>query len=730
MAVMTLMVGCHGYVDPATLPKEPENPTDEPTPGDKVELELVASTTTIKADGNSTVTFSVFSNEEKEDDAPTTDEQLAEGTMRIYANKTTLKADGTDCIDFTILYGTEDGNLNISEGPTTRLVYRFNGEETKLGYGVHSFSTTTPGSYTIYATAYRSGDRVSENEITITAENSNTTGLNFYHKQLGMQFTSIGCQNCPALSEAIKAVQRDMPGRLVAVSFHEDFKVQDPMTLPISTKYHSHLGEDGLPRFFLNMRVGDIGAFQSSITKGIENHISNYPPTCGVAIESKVEGSTLKLKSKITSATATAYRYEVFLVEDGIVYEQLGATGSYTHNNVVRHVLSGGITGARFNLGNALEAGREYSEERDITLDSKWNVENMRIVVMALTTPDGGSSYVVNNCNECKMGESADYEYADNSAIATLSATRAEGVDVTSEAVIRCTTTGQTLTGNSFTTTEAGTYEFVATYKNQTSNKLKVVAEADDEPTVTPPATGDIKSFVRHIAIMEFTGTWCSFCPDGYSLLQMVLKNFGYEERAHILALHDGTSGEDPMALKLTTEINQVFGTVSYPGFLIDLREAGEITGNSSGIRSALKRSDDDYPAHSGIALETTYNETTMRGTVKAKVYAATDDRYRIAVYILENGIIHPQKSGSIIIENYAHDHVVRQLLSASYKGDLVGDLKAGEETTKEYKFELTTDNVAANCTALAMVIDSTGYVNNVMVCPLVNGKADYDIAE
>lgn len=728
LVVMAVVGGCHGYVDPATLPQEDPMPT--PTPDDKGELTLEASTSTLVADGEAAVSFAVFCNEnEGGEDVGGDDEVLPVGVMRIYADKTTLAADGTDYIDFTIIYGTENGNIDISEGPTTRLVYTFDGVETKMSYGVHRFSTTTPGSYSIKATAYRGGDRVSENEIVVVAQNSNTTGLNYFHKQLGMQFTSVGCQNCPALSTAIKAVQGNMPGRLVAVSFHEDFKVSDPMTLPISTKYHSHLGEDGLPRFFLNMRTGDIGAFQSNIERGIEKHISLYPPTCGVAIDTELNGSTLTLRSKITSSTNTVYRYEVMLVEDGIVYDQLGVTGSYTHNNVVRQVLSGSITGARFNLGEALNPGEEYVEERIIELNDGWVAENMRVVVIALTSPDGGTSYVANNCNECKLGASADYEYEDNSPAAATLSSRAEGRDVTSLATIRCITTGETLAGNSFSTTVAGSYEFVATYKDYTSNSVTVNVEAVEEPEPTP-TPGDMPTFVRHIAIMEFTGTWCTFCPDGYSLLQMILENYNYSERAHILALHDGTSGNDPMSLPLTTEINNAFGPVSFPGFLIDLRDVGEITGNSSGIRDALKRSDKEYMAHSGIALQTSYDVSSMSGKVTAKVYATSPDLYRIAIYILEDGIIYPQKSGSIVIDNYAHDHVVRQMLTSSYKGDRVGEMVAGEERSVEYSFTLTEDNVASNCSVLAMVIDSTGYVNNVNVCKIVDGVADYDIVE
>jgi hypothetical protein len=38
-------------------------------------------------------------------------------------------------------------------------------------------------------------------------------------------------------------------------------------------------------------------------------------------------------------------------------------------------------------------------------------VENMRVIVAAFVSYDGGNTYVVNNCAECKIGESADYEH-------------------------------------------------------------------------------------------------------------------------------------------------------------------------------------------------------------------------------------------------------------------------------------------------------------------------------
>ncbi len=57
---------------------------------------------------------------------------------------------------------------------------------------------------------------------------------------------------------------------------------------------------------------------------------------------------------------------------------------------------------------------------------------------------------------------------------------------VTNDAVITCTTTGEQVSGAKFTTTTAGTYEFVATYNSEQSAAVKVTAtEKGDEPKPT-----------------------------------------------------------------------------------------------------------------------------------------------------------------------------------------------------------------------------------------------------
>ena len=111
---------------------------------------------------------------------------------------------------------------------------------------------------------------------------------------------------------------------------------------------------------------------------------------------------------------------------------------------------------------------------------------------------------------------------------------------------------------------------------------------------------------------------------------------------------------------------------------------------------------------------------------MEAELYAAKSGTYRIAVYILEDGIVARQNNNGSYNDNYVHNHVVRALISNIYEGDRVGDIEAGKRATKGYDFTLESGWKADKCTICALVIDGNGYVTNAAVCP-VNGSVNYD---
>lgn len=332
-------------------------------------------------------------------------EEVPEGVLRIFADKTELTADGNDVVTFTVMFGKED----VSSAQTLVLIREYEGE-TKRMKAANKFSTVTAGTYKFTAEYYYGGKFYTDNVVTVEAAPFFSGEAKEYSQRvLAVYFTSTGCTSCPAATKGLKAVQEANPDMISVVAFHSHMgTVSDPMTIAETTSFNAVLGGfDGLPRLFWNMRQGThlIGP---SFTESYAEEIAAYTPQCGVSINATAPD---QIKIGVTSNLPAIYRYLVFIVEDGIVAEQTGVK-DYVHNNVVRAVLTS-EKGDKLNDNLPLTVGVESTATKSFTLSPDWNKDNLRVVVAASTSIDGGYTFVVNNVAECKLGESVDYQYAE-----------------------------------------------------------------------------------------------------------------------------------------------------------------------------------------------------------------------------------------------------------------------------------------------------------------------------
>lgn len=332
-------------------------------------------------------------------------EEVPEGVLRIFADKTELTADGNDVVTFTVMFGKED----VSSAQTLVLIREYEGE-TKRMKAANKFSTVTAGTYKFTAEYYYGGKFYTDNVVTVEAAPFFSGEAKEYSQRvLAVYFTSTGCTSCPAATKGLKAVQEANPDMISVVAFHSHMgTVSDPMTIAETTSFNAVLGGfDGLPRLFWNMRQGThlIGP---SFTESYAEEIAAYTPQCGVSINATAPDH---IKIGVTSNLPAIYRYLVFMVEDGIVAEQTGVK-DYVHNNVVRAVLTS-EKGDKLNDNLPLTVGVESTATKSFTLSPEWNKDNLRVVVAASTSIDGGYTFVVNNVAECKLGESVDYQYAE-----------------------------------------------------------------------------------------------------------------------------------------------------------------------------------------------------------------------------------------------------------------------------------------------------------------------------
>lgn len=243
-----------------------------------------------------------------------------------------------------------------------------------------------------------------------------------YRQQMvAMQFTSVGCVNCPALALSIKNIQKNLPGTIIPVAFHLDYEISDPMTLSINKKFYDKVdlirdGSPGLPMFALNFRQSSKHIINeyAKIESEIEYQAAKYPAVCGVAIDTEYnpESRTIAVKAHFKSDVAASYRYHIFLIEDGIAYMQASETGDYVHDNVLRAMTGDDVRGARLNSGNALEVDKEYVVEKTLNVAGEWKEDNLKVMV-AMLKEDSASEWGAYNANVCKAGTSVNYLYVE-----------------------------------------------------------------------------------------------------------------------------------------------------------------------------------------------------------------------------------------------------------------------------------------------------------------------------
>ena len=340
-------------------------------------------------------------------------DQVPEGVLRIFADKTEISADGNEEVTFTVMFGSED----VSNAKTLQLVRSFNGEEKYMAYGVNKYSTVTAGEYTFSAKYYYAGNHFTDNSVVVEAKQFFTgEEKNYKRRYLGTLFTSTGCNSCPLAAKGLKKLQEENPGVITLAAFHADMTIPDPMTIAETYEFQSALGGfQGLPAFFWNMRE-DSYTGGSVFTESFAVEQEAYDTYSGVAIATSYDASSSKLDIElgITSNMPAVFRYMIILVEDDIPakgeYEQNGQSQDYIHYNVVRKVLTG-VSGDKINDNLPLTVGVETKASKSVTLSKAWNAENMRVIVAAMTSEDGGFNWTVNNVNECKVGGSVSYIY-------------------------------------------------------------------------------------------------------------------------------------------------------------------------------------------------------------------------------------------------------------------------------------------------------------------------------
>ena len=224
----------------------------------------------------------------------------------------------------------------------------------------------------------------------------------------------------------------------------------------------------------------------------------------------------------------------------------------------------------------------------------------------------------------------------------------------------------------------------------------------------------------KHVLLEDFTGHKCVNCPEAaiaaHDLSEALNhKLIIYSVHAGYYATPDET-GNYTADFRCTEgeELYNDFAAFANPIALIDrVKFNGAVLIGAGNWEDAVM---DELAKDNTVDLKVRniyYPDLDkIQISVSTTFLSATADPYKLVVYIVEDGIVSPQKNNNAAIGpspdwlNYEHRNIVRTSVNSTYGGFITADgmVQTGAEYTNHFIFPLNPLWVAANCNLIAYV--------------------------
>lgn len=245
-----------------------------------------------------------------------------------------------------------------------------------------------------------------------------------------------------------------------------------------------------------------------------------------------------------------------------------------------------------------------------------------------------------------------------------------------------------------------------------------VIPELPDDPQ--PENT----SFAHRIMLLQHTGTYCPNCPRLMSSLKELSEDDDYAVKYHHVAAHSYNEDGDSAYSIAAANLSQAFCSGYYPELTFNLTK--ESTGTSLSVDTIKEHIDVLHKDKADVGIAAAVQQTGNALGVNVQIKSAKENQYRIAVWLLEDGIKCRQDGAS---EEWMNTHVnaIRVMAGSTINlriyGEKVGLVKVGETAEKSFAITLDQKWNADNCKVLVVVnaagSDGRFDLANCVICPI-----------
>ncbi len=225
----------------------------------------------------------------------------------------------------------------------------------------------------------------------------------------------------------------------------------------------------------------------------------------------------------------------------------------------------------------------------------------------------------------------------------------------------------------------------------------------------------DPSTVFRKVLVEEYTGTRCVNCPDGHRELEALHNRYG--DTLVAIGIHAGTFAM-PMGA-FTTDFRTEEGNALYQDYAVAQIGTPAAVVNRSPYNNTFALNISSWqPAIeqekskacvAAVQLYIVLNpvDKTITTHTKTTPLNGYEGNMQLALYLIEDGIIAPQKDGEETIDDYVHNHVLR----ASFNGVYGTQLTTPEEDgtyLKSYQIDYSQKSWnISNCSIVAVLMDA-----------------------
>ena len=266
---------------------------------------------------------------------------------------------------------------------------------------------------------------------------------------------------------------------------------------------------------------------------------------------------------------------------------------------------------------------------------------------------------------------------------------------------------------NVFSTVAPGTYKFTA-YLYSGGEHF-----SDNEIVVTAAPVQGQMEYMKKILAEQYTSTGCVNCPGLSANIKQLQKDM--PDVLVPVSFHmDFSSTEDPMAVDATAAFMKYHGFQGLPYFNLNFHKASGVETFLTTMADAVSDELNNNPATCGVAIETSYDETSGEAVVKTRITSNLPMRYKYHVFLVEDGLDHAQLGADM---TYVHDNVVRKMLAPDVTGFNINKKQPftpGVEVAIENRVDISREWDPANMrVVVAALISNDGEMT--WICANVN---------